>query len=160
MGVRGRDAMREARDALCASTRQATDLPHASHSTDETTSSGRGIATQEDNIKAERKKSEQEDHVSQMLLKELYQTLIAGVEAALEGAEELLIVPHKELFEVPWASLTDADGRYLIERYVIRTAPSLRVARQFAEKMHEQGEQEEAGHALVVGNPCNKSEGQ
>jgi hypothetical protein len=34
-----------------------------------------------------------------MLRKELYQTLIAPVEAALEGAEELLIVPSKELFE-------------------------------------------------------------
>jgi hypothetical protein len=70
----------------------------------------------------------------EMLLKQLYQKLIAPVEAALEGAEELLIVPHKELFEVPWAALTDADGSYLIERYVIRTAPSLRVARQAADR--------------------------
>jgi CHAT domain-containing protein len=151
--------MREARDALCASTRQATDLVDALYSTDEPVSSGRAIATPEDLIKAERKKREQEDQLCQMLLKELYQTLIAGVEAALEGAEELLIVPHKELFEVPWAALTDADGSYLIERYVIRTAPSLRVARQLADKMHEQGAQEEAGHALVVGNPWPNSAG-
>jgi CHAT domain-containing protein len=103
------------------------------------------------------------DQLCQMLLKELYQALIAPVNAALEGAEELLIVPHKELFEVPWAALTDADGSYLIERYVIRTAPSLRVARQAADKMHQQGSKKIGGHALVVGNPwpnsCGRLEG-
>jgi CHAT domain-containing protein len=99
-----------------------------------------------------------EDHICQRLLKELYQALIAPVEAALEGAEELLIVPHKELFEVPWAALTDADGRYLIERHVIRIAPSLRVARQLADKMQEHGS-EKAGHAVVVGNPWPNSSG-
>jgi CHAT domain-containing protein len=69
------------------------------------------------------------------------------VEDALEGAEELLIVPHKELFEVPWAALTDPDGGYLIERHVIRTTPSLRVARQAADKMQT------SGHVVLVGNP-------
>ena len=62
-------------------------------------------------------------------LRELYQRLIEPVEQHLEGAEELLIIPHKELFEVPWAALVDAHGRYLIERHVLRVAPSLRVAR-------------------------------
>ena len=71
------------------------------------------------------------------LLQELYSALIAPVGAALEGAKELLIVPHKELFEVPWAALTDADGRYLIERHVIRTTSSLRLARQAADKIHK-----------------------
>ena len=55
-------------------------------------------------------------------LRELYQRLIEPVEQHLEGAEELLIIPHKELFEVPWAALVDAHGRYLIERHVLRVA--------------------------------------
>jgi CHAT domain-containing protein len=97
-------------------------------------------------------KRELEDQLCQMLLKELYQALIAPVEAALEGAEELLIVPHKTLFEVPWAALTDADGSYLVEWYVIRTVPSLRVARQAADKMQQQGNQPR-GHVVLVGNP-------
>ena len=63
------------------------------------------------------------------LLRELHAALLAPVEAALDGAEEVLIVPHKELFEVPWAALIDAQGRFLIERCVLRVAPSLRVAR-------------------------------
>jgi CHAT domain-containing protein len=81
------------------------------------------------------------------LLQELYAALIGPVEGALEGAEELLIVPHKELYEVPWAALTDSDGGYLIERHVIRTSPSLRVARQAADKMQT------SGHVVLVGNP-------
>jgi CHAT domain-containing protein len=59
---------------------------------------------------------------------------------------------------VPWAALIDTDGAYLIERHVIRTAPSLRVARQAADKMHEHGSYK-AGHALVVGNPWPNSSG-
>ncbi len=245
MGVRGRDAMREAGDSSCASTREATELLDSSHSTSEAASSGRGqrkIVPEEELIKAERKKvqsaaeklselmkevlglcfqidlmmlegqsqhlytgtcaldervknllqdgirvkeslvdklgkedsikdlkecerlleeywdkldavkRELEDRLCPMLLKELYQALIAPVKAALEGAEELLIVPHKELFEVPWAALTDADGSYLMERYVIRTAPSLRVARQAADKMQQDGN-EPRGHVVLVGNP-------
>jgi hypothetical protein len=50
--------MREARDALCASNRQATDLVDASHATRESASSVRGkyIATKEDLIKTQRTK--------------------------------------------------------------------------------------------------------
>jgi CHAT domain-containing protein len=100
-----------------------------------------------------RKKQHAEEIASETsLLKELYQALIAPVEGALEGAEEVLIVPHKELFEVPWAALTDADGGYLIERYVIRTSPSLRVARQATDKMQQDGN-EPRGHVVLVGNP-------
>ncbi len=56
MGVRGRDAMREARDALCASTCEATELLDASQATREAASSVRTWVTPEDLIKAERKK--------------------------------------------------------------------------------------------------------
>jgi CHAT domain-containing protein/tetratricopeptide (TPR) repeat protein len=86
------------------------------------------------------------------LLKELYQVLIAPVEAELKGAKELLIVPHKELYEVPWAALTDANGGYLIERHVIRTTPSLRVARKAADKI-QQHVKHPPPHVVLVGNP-------
>ena len=82
------------------------------------------------------------------LLRELYAALLAPVEAALAGADELLIVPHKELFEVPWAALIDAQGRFLIERCVLRVAPSLRVAQQAAGKVTQR-----PGHVVLVGNP-------
>ena len=61
-------------------------------------------------------------------------------------------MPHKKLFEVPWAALTDADGRYLIERHVIRTTPSLRVTRQATDKLQQHGKQAPP-HVVLVGNP-------
>jgi CHAT domain-containing protein/tetratricopeptide (TPR) repeat protein len=83
------------------------------------------------------------------LLRELYAALVAPVEEHLTGAEEVLIVPHKELFEVPWAALIDAHGHFLIERHVLRVAPSLRVAHQAAQRPGRR----RPGHMVLVGNP-------
>ena len=59
-----------------------------------------------------------------------------GVEAKLEGVTEVLIIPHKELFEVPWAAPFDSKtGQCLIQRCVLRLAPSLRVARTAADAL-------------------------
>jgi CHAT domain-containing protein/tetratricopeptide (TPR) repeat protein len=88
-----------------------------------------------------------------VLLRELYAALVAPVEEHLAGAEEVLIVPHKELFEVPWAALIDAHGHFLIERHVLRVAPSLRVADQAAGKAAQRPAQQRPGHVVLVGNP-------
>ena len=45
----------------------------------------------------------------QEVLGAFYQHLLAPVEAHLAGATEVLIIPHKELFEVPWAALFDRE---------------------------------------------------
>ena len=72
----------------------------------------------------------------QELLGAFYQHLLAPVEAHLAGATEVLIIPHKKLFEVPWAALFDSQtGQYLIQRCVLRVAPSLRVARTAADAL-------------------------
>jgi CHAT domain-containing protein len=90
----------------------------------------------------------------QEVLGAFYQHLLAPVEAHLAGATEVLIIPHKELFEVPWAALFDSQtGQYLIQRCVLRVAPSLRVARTAADTLRGMNGAEEKGHALVVGNP-------
>ena len=68
----------------------------------------------------------------------------------LTGAEEVLIVPHKELFEVPWATLIDEHGHFLIERHVLRVAQSLRLAHQAAQRPG----QHRPGHVVLVGNRC------
>ena len=50
----------------------------------------------------------------QKVLGSFYQHLLAPVEAHLQGATEVLIIPHKELFDVPWAALFDnKTGQYL-----------------------------------------------
>jgi hypothetical protein len=70
----------------------------------------------------DRPKSDQE------VLWAFYQHLLVPVEAHLEGATEVLIIQHKELFEVQWAALFDSQTwQYLIQRYVLRVAPSLRI---------------------------------
>jgi len=90
----------------------------------------------------------------QKVLGSFYQHLLAPVEAHLQGATEVLIIPHKELFDVPWAALFDnKTGQYLIERYVLRVAPSLRVARRALHTLRGIKGPEYRGHALVVGNP-------
>jgi hypothetical protein len=103
--------------------------------------------------------AEQEINRDQEKLGLFYQHLLAPVESHLEGATEkapmeVLIVPHKELFKVPWAALFNSKtGQYLIQRYVLRVAPSLRVARTAADTLRDIKGPKEQGHALVVGNP-------
>ena len=94
------------------------------------------------------------------LLRKLYHALISPVETHLLDAEEVLIVPQKWLFEVPWAALMDANGRYLVERHVLRVAPSLRVARQASDALFQRERERKReretnvwGHMVVVGNP-------
>ena len=54
-------------------------------------------------------------------LRELYAALVVPLEEHLTGAEEMLIVPHKELFEVPWAALIDDTtyGNKLTSRTIL-----------------------------------------
>ena len=85
--------------------------------------------------KAKKKENPAADEACERaLLRELYAALVAPVDEHLTGAEEVPIVPHKELLEVPWAALIDAHGHFLIERHVLRVAPSLRVAHQAAQR--------------------------
>ena len=88
----------------------------------------------------------------QILLRELYRVLIKPIEHCLLQVEELLILPHKELFEVPWAALVDEHGCYMIQRHMIRIAPSLRVT-SHAFKRLQPHVSTSHGHALVIGNP-------
>jgi CHAT domain-containing protein len=104
------------------------------------------------------------------ILKGLHEMLLGPVAAALEeeskqGGEELqelLIIPHQDLFAVPWAALLDGSGKYLIQKYALRAAPSLRVAHQASSALAS--ERDGGGtcherHAVVVGNPELSEEG-
>jgi CHAT domain-containing protein len=59
----------------------------------------------------------------------LHQYLIAPAEEAglLGGIERLVIVPHAELYYVPFAALVDERGSHLVERYTLGFAPSASV---------------------------------
>ena len=53
----------------------------------------------------------------------LHRLLIAPIERRLASADQLVIVPDRQLYAVPFAMLYDASRRaYLVERFAIRFA--------------------------------------
>jgi len=102
------------------------------------------------------------------ILGALYSLLIAPIAHVLLPVEtqslsasemQLLIIPHHDLFDVPWAALRDAQGLYLVESFTIRCAPSLRVARDAAVAVSEGTAANARLPAVVVGNPIPNSLG-
>lgn len=62
-------------------------------------------------------------------LSALYDLLLRPFETPLARAGRLILVPHRELAEAPFAALYDRRaGRYLVERKVLTMAPSAAVA--------------------------------
>ena len=53
-----------------------------------------------------------------------YKLIIAPVVAFLEGPE-IIIVPDRALYQIPFAALIDESGKYLSETFRIRIVPSL-----------------------------------
>jgi CHAT domain-containing protein/tetratricopeptide (TPR) repeat protein len=96
------------------------------------------------------------DEVS--MLRALHEMLVEPVAGALEEFEDVLIVPHGELFTVPWAALLDANGTFMIEKHALRLAPSLSTARQPSHPAPPQGtyarpKTQQPLKLCVVGNP-------
>lgn len=74
--------------------------------------------------------------------------------------EKVIFIPQGELFTVLFAALKDANGKYLIEKYTISTAPSIQVLDLlYQRKIKRQGEQTfipkniTPDELLIVGNP-------
>lgn len=87
-------------------------------------------------------------------LRQLYDLLIEPISAYLpsnDSSSRVIFMPQGELFLVPFPALQDAGGRYLIEKYAIRTAPSIQVLQLTHEQRQRLGQQ--SGAALVMGNP-------
>ena len=87
MGVRGRDAM----------VRQA-ERESAEDAVQEDASIRQGTVAEADAAQGRLDAIKRDQEV----LGAFYQHLLAPVEAHLAGATEVLIIPHKELFRVPW----------------------------------------------------------
>ncbi|NEQ32383.1 MAG: CHAT domain-containing protein, partial [Leptolyngbya sp. SIO4C5] len=87
-------------------------------------------------------------------LQELHALLIEPIAQWLpeDERQQVIFIPHQELFRVPFAALQDDDGIYLIEQHTILTASSiqsLELARQHRERIQTA----DATDALIVGNP-------
>ena len=63
-------------------------------------------------------------------VRQLYKWLIAPIEALLPPSptDTVAIIPHRDLFRVPFAALKDGTGRYLIERNPLVYELSITVA--------------------------------
>ena len=78
-----------------------------------------------------------------------YKLIIAPVMKFLEGPE-IVIVPDRALYQIPFAALTDESGKYLSETFRIRIVPSLTTLKLINESPIDYRCQT---GALIVGNP-------
>ena len=88
-------------------------------------------------------------------LKQLYQILIQPIADLLpnDPNARVIFIPQKSLFVVPFPALIDADGKYLIEKHTILTAPAIQVL----QLTNQQRKQVLGDKVLVVGNPTMPS---
>ena len=86
-------------------------------------------------------------------LRTLYDMVIAPFSHLIEG-DELIIIPDRSSFLIPYAALMDQHSRHLSEKLRIRLAPSLTSLRLLAEC--PEGRHSTSG-ALLVANPWLKT---
>jgi CHAT domain-containing protein/Tfp pilus assembly protein PilF len=90
---------------------------------------------------------------SNLRLQQLYDLLIEPIAYLLptEPQKRVIFIPQNELFLVPFPSLLDKNGKYLIEKHTILTAPAIQVL----QLTHQQQQRVSASakNVLVVGNP-------
>ncbi len=79
----------------------------------------------------------------------LYKTIISPVANLLEEPE-IIIVPDRSLYQVPFAALTDEGGKYLSETFRIRIVPSLTTLKLIQDSPADYHSQT---GALIVGDP-------
>ena len=90
-------------------------------------------------------------HSQNPRLQQLHQLLIEPIADLLPTDPEanVVFIPHQELFLVPFPALRDTEGRYLIEKHTILTAPAI----QILDSTSKQQKRVSGKDFLVVGNP-------
>lgn len=83
----------------------------------------------------------------------LYRSLIEPVSGFLDPAKTLVIVPDKSLYFVPFASLIDGDGRFLIQQFAISYSPSATIFVS-ASKKGASFDGRIPGRLLAIGDPA------
>ncbi|XP_078353870.1 tetratricopeptide repeat protein 28-like [Oculina patagonica] len=78
-----------------------------------------------------------------------YKLTIAPVADLIEGPE-IIIVPERSLYNIPFAALPDESGKYLSETFRIRVVPSLTTLKLIQDSPADYHSQT---GALIVGNP-------
>jgi tetratricopeptide (TPR) repeat protein len=96
-------------------------------------------------------------HQSQQL-RSLHQLLIDPIADLLPAnpTAHVIFIPQGSLFLVPFAALQDADGKFLIEKHTILTAPAIQVLQLTHQKQQQllaSSPLSSTGSPLIVGNP-------
>jgi CHAT domain-containing protein/Flp pilus assembly protein TadD len=84
-------------------------------------------------------------------LKQLHGLLIKPIEDLLpkNENERIIFIPQASLFLVPFPALQDSNGKYLIEKHTISTAPAIQVL----DLTHQQKQKVTGKEVVVMGNP-------
>jgi CHAT domain-containing protein len=96
-------------------------------------------------------------------LQQLHKLLIEPIADLLptDPNAHVVFMPQGSLFLVPFPALKDKDGKYLIEKHTILTAPSIQVLQLTHEQRQRVGANSrsplQGNDALVVGNPTMPS---
>lgn len=83
------------------------------------------------------------------LSRTVYNRLLGPVESLIRGSHVLAVVPHNSLHYLSFASLTDAEGNDLIDRYALYYLPSASVFRY----THGRRRPDAGSRVLAIGNP-------
>ncbi|MBD2353121.1 tetratricopeptide repeat protein [Tolypothrix sp. FACHB-123] len=86
-------------------------------------------------------------------LQKLYDILIKDIADLLpkNPNDRVIFIPQSSLFLAPFPALRDEQGKYLVEKHTIMTAPAIQVL-DFTHKLGS-GRQINYNNALIVGNP-------
>jgi len=86
-------------------------------------------------------------------LQQLYQLLIQPIADQLpkDIRDIVVFIPQERLFLTPFPALQDSEGKFLIEKHTVLTAPSIQVLELIQKRSIEA--RETPLEALVVGNP-------
>lgn len=96
-------------------------------------------------------------NATQTSLAQLYQRLIAPLQAEFAGVEALVIIPHGPLHALPFQALRGKD-EHLIEKYAISYAPSAAVLKYCWDKPGPDNPGKPfSGKALLVGVPDERA---
>ncbi|MBP0020567.1 MAG: CHAT domain-containing protein [Cyanobacteria bacterium SBLK] len=87
-------------------------------------------------------------------LQQLHRVLIDPIADLLPPRPEdpLIIIPHRLLFLLPFATLQDAEDTYLVDRHLLIIAPAIQAVR-LAEARKRQVDRSAPSGILIVGNP-------
>ncbi|MCM3903281.1 MAG: CHAT domain-containing protein [Pyrinomonadaceae bacterium] len=85
----------------------------------------------------------------------LYDLLLSPARADLNGKQTLVVVPDGALWELPFQTLLDAQGRYVIEGHALSYAPSLTVLREMTNlRRRKTNDKATSANLLAIGNPA------